>query len=462
MKRTVLALALALTGCTSKKSTPPTPPPPPPKATAPAPATQPARDPVEVGKAFYLHLAKNELDAALAMYDPEIQSKIKTSELADIAKAIGAPGDPTSVDGHALADDGTYVRVEAHYDKGAAADLVLGLKDGWIHRVVVKPYWSPPDYVAPGSFTVLPIVVGSGKTALHGELALPQGASGPSPVVVLIQGSGGGDLDEWSPTITKRLFRDLAYGLASRGVATLRFDKASSMPSFGIAGWDPATFTLQHEYLDPVSWALAVVEKRPEIDPKRVFVLGHSEGGWLIPWFLQDHPELAGGVIASGNARHFAEVPILQNQYLIVVNHPDTHYSDAELGLLRQIDEVKAQKARDPNIADDTPVSELPFGVPAPVWKFMATYDAPQAIAKLDKPVLILQGDRDYNVTAKDDLPLWKKALAGKKDVTVKEYPDLDHAYAAGKGMGLPNDITLPGHVAQPVVDDLVAWVKAH
>jgi pimeloyl-ACP methyl ester carboxylesterase len=466
MNQGVLAVVLALGAVGCKNSAPQKSAKPVDAAAAPKPvdaaAATAARDPVEVGKTFYLHLANGELDAALAQYDPALQAKIKPSEIADVWKAIGAPGAPASVDALALTDDGSFVRVEAHYPGGAIAGLILGLKDGWLHRVMVKPYWTPPAYVDASKFTVERVTVGSGKTALHGELCLPVGAAAPQPVVILVQGSGSGDLDEWAAPEAQFLFRDIGYGLASQGVATLRFDKASSLPAFIGAGYDPQTFTVQNEYLDPVTWALAFVAGRADLDPKRVFVLGHSEGGWLVPWFLKDHPALAGAIIASGNARHFAELPIDQDQYLIVVNHPDRQFTKEELAALKADDEAKAKKAQDPSIADDTPPTELPFGAPAPGWKFMATYDAPGTLAKLDAPVLVLQGDRDYNVRATLDLPLWKQALAGHADATFKEYPDLNHGYLEGKGMGTPSELTLPGHVAAPVVADVAAWVTAH
>jgi dipeptidyl aminopeptidase/acylaminoacyl peptidase len=92
----------------------------------------------------------------------------------------------------------------------------------------------------------------------------------------------------------------------------------------------------------------------------------------------------------------------------------------------------------------------------------MATYDAPAVAAKLTLPLLVLQGGRDYNVTVDDDLPLWKQAFAGHKDVTMKLYPDLDHHYLTGTGTGTPQELLSHGHVAEPVVADVAAWVGSH
>src|SRR5262249_57844902 len=112
------------------------------------------------------------------------------------------------------------------------------------------------------------------------------------------------------------------------------------------------------------------------IDPKRIFVLGHSEGGWLVPWFLKDHPEVAGGIIASGNARHFATLGIDQDQYLLPINNPLAASPD-NLALLKAIDEAKAKRALDPTLSDDTPPDELPYNAGPKFWRSVPAYHPP-------------------------------------------------------------------------------------
>lgn len=133
-----------------------------------------------------------------------------------------------------------------------------------------------------------------------------------------------------------------------------------------------------------------------------------------MPWFLKDHPDVAGGIIASGNARHFATIAIDQDQYLLPINHPEAA-SAGNLAILKAMDEQKARRALDPKLADDTPLDQLPYGAGPTFWKSVAAYDAPAVAASLGKPMLLLNGGRDYNVTVELDHEVWKKALAGNR-----------------------------------------------
>lgn len=424
----------------------------------PTPPQTPAVPPqVTIAETFLTHVAKGEMDAAVAMYDPAVT--VKPEELTKIWKDIGATGEPTKMVSTLEPATPDFVRVDAFYPNGALATETFKIKDGHLRGWISKPIYNPPAYADPAASTVKVVTVGSGKTALYGELLLPKTGTAPYPVVLMIQGSGPSDLDEWGAGEGVMIFRDLAQGLAAQGIAVLRFDKATFAPNWIASGADVATYTTQGEYLDPVTWALALLAKTPEVDPKRTFLLGHSEGGWLMPWFLKDHPEVTGGIIASGNARDFADLIVDQDQYLMKVKYPQI--TAEQLAQLRKFDEAARDKAKDPLLADDTDPKQLPLGIPAASWKFIQGYHAATEIAKIDKPFLLIQGERDYNVTMEDH-QMFMKALAGKKDITEKVYPDLNHAYLKGTGMGTPDEITKPDHAAQVVVDDIAAWVKAH
>ena len=458
MRRTCFAIALA--ACGSHAAAPPAAAPAPPAAPAPAPPHAPTADEA-VAIELVDHLLAGEWDAARALYDPAIVDKVKVEELQQIgALLVATPAKPASATAITYPDDPTFVRVDAIMADGTLFSETVHVKHGHVRGMVPKPGYQAPPYVHAAAYDDRAIVVGSGGRALPGVLSLPKG-KGPFPVVVLMQGSGGSDLDEWAggPAVMNvMLFRDLAGGLASRGVAVVRFDKATYAVDFFARGIDPMKLTVQDEYFDPLTDALAVVARTPELDGKRVFVLGHSMGGWLLPWMLAQHPEVTGGIIASGNARHLADLGLQQDQYLGKLQGG----TDAQLAILKALDVQKAKLAKDPNLDENTPLDQLPYSSPPHAWRFMATYDAPAAAAKLTRPMLVLQGGRDYNVTAADDLPLWKQAFAGHRDVAFELYPDLDHHYLTGTGMGTPQELLSHGHVAQPVVDDIAAWIAAH
>ena len=157
---------------------------------------------------------------------------------------------------------------------------------------------STPGYVKPEAFRDREVTIGSGEWKLGGTLSIPVG-HGPFPAVVLVQGSGPNDRDE---TIgANKPFRDIAEGLASRGIAVLRYDKRTFVYGPKMAGLQD--LTVNQETIDDALTAIAFLSVQPEIDPKRVFLLGHSLGGYLAPRIAEHAPNLAGVIIMAGSTR---------------------------------------------------------------------------------------------------------------------------------------------------------------
>jgi dienelactone hydrolase len=417
-------------------------------SSAPAPT-----DPQDVIHAFFDQLAKHDIPAAIALVDPRIASKVTPEFLTKTWSESGR--DSGALTAQAAFPDPIDPRVfyiTMTFEHRVVRGLVK-ISNGKVAGFHLDGY-EPPSYVNRTAFTEVPFAVGSGKLALPGVLSLPKGVDKP-PVVILIQGSGQHDLDSgMGPALP---FRDLAWGLASKGVAVARYDKRTSLGHFAALGIDPKTATIQNEYTDDFAAAVKSLAARTDIDASHIYVLGHSQGGWLVPWLMRDHPELAGAIIASGNARHFAD--ILPEQYRYLYNlMPGA--SKAQLDeVVKQATEA-AKLTHDPKLPDDTDPNRLPLKIAAPYWKSLVAYDASKVAAAIAKPILLLQGGRDYNVTMMDHA-MWKKALV-KATVTAHDYPKLNHIYVIGEQPATPNDYTTAGgHVAQTVIDDIATWVKA-
>jgi fermentation-respiration switch protein FrsA (DUF1100 family) len=122
---------------------------------------------------------------------------------------------------------------------------------------------------------------------------------------------------------------------------------------------------------------------------------------------------------------------------------------------------VRAQAALavSPDLSPSTPASELPLGVPAAYWLDLRTYDQLATARDLPNPIFISQGGRDYQVPP-SELAAWRTALAGRKNVTIREYPALNHLLLAGTGPSRPAEYMVPGHVAPELVADLAAWIR--
>jgi len=314
-------------------------------------------------------------------------------------------------------------------------------------------YRAPP-YVVADAFTEQDVTVGTGAWALPGTLSLPK-RTGPFPAVVLVHGSGPQDRDE--SIGPNKPFRDLAGGLASQGVAVLRYEKRTKVHSQKMAG-SADQVTTKEETIDDAVEAVRLLRDRPDIDPRRIFVLGHSLGGSLAPRIGGASSDVAGLVVVAGAARPLEDVILDQTTYLLGLQ---TGLSDAERAA--QIDEVRRQvaKVKDPSLSVNTPAAELPLGIPAAYWLDLRGYDPPAAAADLAKPVLVLQGGHDYQVTT-DDYGLWQTALAGLGRAEFRLYTDLNHLFMAGSGKSTPAEYEAVGHVAAPVIADIATWLAAH
>jgi dienelactone hydrolase len=318
-------------------------------------------------------------------------------------------------------------------------------------RLAQSHDFKPPPYARPESYREREVVVGSGDWALPGTLTLPKG-DGPFAAAVLVHGSGPHDRDE---TIgPNKPFRDLAWGLASQGVAVLRYEKRTHTHGKRMAERKDA-ITLDAEVIDDALAAVAAVRKHKEIDGKRVFIVGHSLGALLAPRIGEREPSLAGLVLLAGNARPMEDVIEAQITYITSLKGELTDKDRASLDKLKQ----QVARVKDTKLAADTPSADLPLGIPATYWLDLRKYDPTATAARLKMPMLIVQGERDYQVTM-TDFAAWQKALVERRNVRFRSYPELNHLFMEGKGKATPNDYGKAGHVARAVVDDLAAWIK--
>jgi uncharacterized protein len=314
-----------------------------------------------------------------------------------------------------------------------------------VQAATPPPDAAPPPYARPDSYKETDVTVGSGDWTLPGTLTTPVGP-GPFPAVVLVHGSGPNDRDE--TVEANKPFRDLALGLASRGIAVLRYEKRTRQYASKVAG--VAGFTVQQETVDDALAAVALLRGLPGVDPRRVFVLGHSLGGLVLPRIGQSQPALAGLIVMAGPARPLEDLILDQVSYLAALDGVVTDPEKQQIESLRaEVAKVKAVKPGEANSV---------LGAPASYWLDLQGYDPPQASKYLAQPMLILQGERDYQVTM-TDFASWKKVLSGKPNVTFKSYPKLDHLFLPGEGKSGPTEYGKPGHVDETVVADVAAWI---
>lgn len=314
---------------------------------------------------------------------------------------------------------------------------------GLLSLFVVQPgvvEWQRPEYSKPDTFDERPVTVGEGDWKLPGTLTVPKGA-GPFPAVVLVHGSGPNDRDETVGGV--RVFKDLAEGLASRGIVVLRYEKRTRQ--YGARVSAAKNFTVADETVDDAAKGAALLRTQKEVDPAKVYVLGHSLGGYVAPRIADEDGKLAGLIIMAGNVRPVEDLVIEQLQ---------------SMGAQQSaIDQAKAVQAKVKKLERGDEDSPAVMGAPPTYWLDLKNYNPAEKAKALGLPMLILQGERDYQVSM-TDFNLWKAAVGSAKGVTLKSYPTLNHLFVAGEGKSLPAEYNKPGHVAAPVVDDIAAFVK--
>jgi dienelactone hydrolase len=314
--------------------------------------------------------------------------------------------------------------------------------------VPTAPPSPPPAYADATRFSEREVVIGSGEWTLPGTLAVPTGAANV-PALILVHGSG--PLDRDSTFGPLKPFRDLAAGLASRGIAVIRYEKRTRQYGTKMAALK--ALTVKEEVIDDVVAAAALLRQTPEVDGNAIFVLGHSLGGNLIPRIANADPRLAGFVIMAGPTRPLVEAIAAQVRYLALA---DKKVTDVERQQIADTDRV-LQEIKKLGV-QDVAAGRMIAGAPAAYWLDLRGYDPAAAAREIDRPMLILQGERDYQVTMAE-FKRWQETLAGRKSVTFKSYAPLNHFFIAGKGPSLPDEYQQPGNVAEDVVRDIAEWI---
>ncbi len=457
-----LALAALLVAACSKPPAPSAPAPAtPPQATAEPAAPPPSAEEPAIANARQLvaNLAAGKHADVVATFDAKMAAALPAPALASTWQSIVAQvGELETVEQSRIerADVYTTAILTCKFAKARLDAKVVYDTSGKVAGLFFAPAataaapYSDPPYVDRTAFEEREVTVGGGEWELPGTLSLPRG-TGPFRAVVLVHGSGPNDRDE--SVGANRPFKDLAGGLASRGIAVLRYEKRTKVHGAKLAKLPEAT--LDHETVDDALAAIELLRGMKEIDPAHVVVVGHSLGGFAAPRIAARGKQVAAIAILAGSTRSVPEMMIEQMKYIATVDERQAAAMPAA------IEEVEAAAARIRELqkgAKPAP-GELVLGAGAAYWIDLGTYNALAVAKKLRQPIFVAQGGRDYQVT-NVDYKAWQSALRGRKNVTFKLYPTLNHILAPGEGKSGPQEYEQRTPVAVQLVDDLAAWVK--
>ena len=408
-------------------------------------AAQPAQDSTVLArKALDLVLA-GQYAEFLQISTADVQKGLPAAELAKVGALIKTYGALEKIGDPAMTTSGpnSIVVFPVKFATQNINFRIIINSAGLVAGIFQLPggvNWQRPEYSKPDTFKERDATVGDGEWKLPGTLTVPVGA-GPFPAVVLVHGSGPNDRDE---TVGgAKVFKDLAEGLASRGIVVLRYEKRTLQHRARIAAI--AKFTLEEETVEDAVKAIALLRSQAEVNGSRVFAIGHSLGGYVAPRIAEQDGKLAGIVLIAANVRPLEDLLVEQMNYMGITG--------------KQLDNAKAFQANVKKLEPGDEDKPALGGLPASYWVDLKGYDPAAAAKKLAIPMLILQGERDYQVTM-TDFALWKTAVGSAKGVVMKSYPSLNHLFVAGVGKSLPSEYSQPGHVAPPVIDDIANFVK--
>jgi dienelactone hydrolase len=414
---------------------------------------------VRIARDFVRSLSEYDYEAATERFDATMRSLMPPSKLdqtwATLLGQVGRFREQTRVRKEQV-QQYEAVFVTCVFERAELDAKVVIDQSGQIAGLFFVPSreayaFDPPPYAESGSFAETEITIGEGEWSLPATLTLPTG-EGPFATVVLVHGSGPNDRDE---TIgPNKPFRDLAWGLAAEGIAVLRYEKRTREHARKLATENVA-ITIKEEVIADALTAVSRLRSTPDVDSNRIFVLGHSLGGMLLPKIGTRDPEIAGLIIMAGPTRPLEDLIVEQSAYIFALDGP---LSDDEKAQVRDFAR-QAELVKSDDLNHDTPSELLPFGVHAAYWLSMRGYDPPRAAVEMDIPILVLQGERDYQVTMVD-FSAWQSALSSREKVQFKSYPALNHLFVSGSGRSTPAEYEQPGHVEKAVIDDIAHWIR--
>ena len=410
---------------------------------------------IEISENFFQYLSAGKYDLVEELFAPNVQEIMPLEALKEMWENLTSDlGLLKEVKDYRVTVEGGYQTIYARceFEKAEFKAKLVFSEEGKIIGFQLLPFsqieYSPPDYVEEDKIIEREVVFGVPGWELPGTLTLPKG-EGPFPGLVLIHGSGSNDRDE--TLLANKPFKDLAWGLASQGIASLRYDKRTYVHGNKIE--DLSQFTVEEEVIEDALAALEFLRSQKETNPQGVFILGHSLGGQLVPEIAHRESKVAGVIILAGPTRPLSELVVEQTEYIFSL---DGQIDEKEN---EQLEEIKKgrDKLKNRELKEDEIVPGL--GGYASYWYDLEKRNPVVEANKLSCPILILQGERDYQVTLVD-FNNWEKGLSSRDNVTFKIYPDLNHLFIVGKGKSTPQEYQNPGHVDKQVIEDIAWWIK--
>ena len=302
------------------------------------------------------------------------------------------------------------------------------------------------------------IIVGANtKYPLKGVLTLPDGVTAPVPAVVFIHGSGASNLDEKVGKLTP--FKDLAEGLARHGIASVRYNKRTFSHGFKMLRDKSLPVTVKTETIDDAILATELLRKDARIDKENIFIIGHSMGAMLAPRIDAEGGNYKGLILMAGSPRRLEEIMVDQNQAVMnstkgLVGWIVKKQVAKVMGMFDGLYQLSDEEARKKKVGGGTTLY---------YFKEMGEHPASDYLTVMEKPVLIMQGEKDFQATVENDYSAYQQLLSDKENVTFRLYKNLSHAFVPsvyGNIMKAKQEYNVEQHIGEEVISDIANWIK--
>lgn len=404
---------------------------------------------------FFDTMDKGNFEEAHGFFDESVKGQITADELKLFWLRLGnSLGTYESVDGAKNSVKGDYfeVTLTCGFSKGSQTFTFVFNKSEKLLGFFVTPVATEAEYAAPAYadttlYSEKEISIKFEEGQMAGIFTSPKN-SASFPVVIMVHGSGPSDMDE---TVgPNKPFKDLAAGLAAKGIGSIRYVKRSMVypRSFNKA------FTVKEETIDDALSAITLAGTLPGVNKSQIYLLGHSLGGMLAPRIATLAPSLNGIILAAAPARKLSDLIAEQNIFIYKASGDTTAAGKQQfLESSNEIDRSRLLKLGD--IAPDSII----LGAPASYWIDLNNYDQLATSKRIKNRILILQGAHDFQVSVQD-FNIWRTTLAANKNASFKLYPDLNHLLSSQKEKGTGAQYRTPANVSQVLINDISLWIK--
>lgn len=403
----------------------------------------------------FINLLKEQNNEEMyKLVDDTFKSKIDFEKFKETNASLDSLGAIKSIEVSKVEKikDDYAVEYKTTFETAGVMTLRIALTpEGKVMGYFLQPYKEVKKEVASDKYKSEEVTIGSDPWKLPGTLLMPNDSKGKLKVVVLVHGTGANNRDE--DIMGNAPFRDIARGLAERGIAVLKYDKRNFVYGPENEGWKGNT-TPETLTVDDAIEAVNYLKSRDEIDPNGIFVLGHSIGGYYMPKIYERESDLAGYISLAGTIKDtFEDLVMYQGDYLTKL---DGKIDDEDKKIL---DQFETDYANIKELKSGKEVTaETMFGYPHEYWLSLKEYNPVKIMQTIDKPMLIVQGSNDYQVPALY-YEYYKSELSDKKNFEFKLYDGLTHLFMEGEPT--PEAYSTKGHVDEKVIEDIAEWIKA-